>query len=761
MMPQDHRIGLRIHLSGRVQGVGFRPWACNLARDLGLTGRVWNDADGVTLEAFGTPEQLQRLRGLLATPALPAARVAHLAAVEIPYTGHADFEIAPSRSGGAPRVSIPPDAALCRDCRRELNDPCNRRYRYPFINCTQCGPRYTICEESPYDRHRTTMREFEMCEDCRSEYHDRGNRRYHAEPIACPACGPQLQLLDHAGRRMHGDPIRTAGARLRAGEIVAVKGLGGFHLACDARSTDAVQRLRDRKRREEKPLAVMVPNLAAAERFVYMDSASRAALCEPARPIVLLAKRATSDVAEAVAPRAVLLGLMLPYTPLHELLLAEFAGPLVMTSGNLSDLPILLDNAAALHRLRGIADAFLLHDRDIANRCDDSVVRIIAGQATVLRRARGHVPAAIELPGCFSRPILACGAHLKNTFCLAYRGNAWLGPHIGDLESDESCEAFEVAVRRSVRLAGAAPEIVAHDLHPDYFTTRYAADQPLDRRVGIQHHHAHIAAVCAEHGYLGPVIGLAWDGTGFGTDGTAWGGELLVGELRALRRVATLRPIRLAGGDTAIREVWRIALAVLEDAFDGAPPLERLELFRHITAKHLAIVREMLTKHVNVPAARGAGRYFDAAGALLLARPEASYEGQVAIECEFLAHIGEHPPYEFDVIRGEICEFDLRPTFRALTLDLMRGVSRGAIAARFHVTMAEVARAMVELGVDRAGRLPVGLSGGCFQNARLMHEVLRRIPGAQRVLRHGATPPNDGGIALGQALLADLYMGTI
>lgn len=741
--------------------MGFRPWACNIARELGVTGRVWNDADGVTVEAFGTAVQLERLRQLLTAPPLPAARVTSMTAVKIPLLAFAGFEIAASRREGVAQVSIPPDAALCESCRRELFDPRNRRFRYPFINCTQCGPRYTICEEMPYDRKHTTMRDFDLCGECRSEYADRGDRRYHAEPNACPTCGPRLRLLDNAGVRISGDPIREACARLRGGMIVAIKGLGGFHLACDARNTHAVRTLRDRKHRERKPLAVMVPSLAAAEQLVYIDTPSRTALCAPARPIVLLTRRPAVDISEEIAPRIPLLGLMLPYTPLHELLLAEFAGPLVMTSGNLSDQPILLDNALALARLRTVADAFLLHDRDIANRCDDSVVRVIDGRATVLRRGRGYVPMAVELPARFSRPVLACGAHLKNAFCLAFRGKAWLGPHIGDLESDESCEAFEEAVGRFIRLVGVTPEIVVHDLHPDYFTTRFAGRQPGARCFGVQHHHAHIAAVCAENGHDRPVIGLVWDGTGYGTDGTSWGGELLAGEIRDLQRIATLRPIALAGGDTAIHEVWRISLAALEDAFDGCPPLDRLGLFDQIGGKRIAFVREMLAKRINAPLARGAGRYFDAVGALLLPQVESLYEGQVASECEFLADPAAHPPYAFDTVPGEVVEFDLRPTIRTVVDDLIDGIAPGVISARLHATLAEVAKAMIALGTDRFGALPVALSGGCFQNARLVQEILRRIPPAQSVFRHELVPPGDGGIALGQALLADLYPGTM
>ncbi|HUN80309.1 MAG TPA: carbamoyltransferase HypF, partial [Phycisphaerae bacterium] len=632
----------------------------------------------------------------------------------------------------------------------------DRRYRYPFINCTQCGPRYTICREAPYDRPNTTMQAFTQCPDCEKEYRDPASRRFHAEPNACPACGPRLHLIHSDGSEITGDPITQACSLLKAGKILAIKSLGGFHLACDARNSQAVIRLRERKHRDEKPFALMAANLEMAQRLVHINEQEKELLTSAARPIVLQRRRQDADVASEVAPGNPLLGVMLPYTPLHELLLTEFAAPLIMTSGNLSDEPIVIDNADAIARLASIADALLLHDRKIANRCDDSIVRLIANQPALLRRARGFVPAPIEVPGHFARPVLACGAHLKNTFCLAYNNHAWLGPHIGDLDTHEAARAFEEAIVRFTQLVGVTPEIIAYDLHPDYHSTRYALTRPASRHIGVQHHHAHIAALCAEHRVETPVIGLAWDGTGYGTDGSAWGSEALWVHGAEFRRLATFRPLPLAGGDTAIRQIWRIALAALDDAFDGKPPLEEMQLFRTIDAGPVALVRQMIARRVNSPLAHGAGRYFDAVGALLLARDSACFEGQAAMQCEFLADPEERVPYPFSVIAGDVSEIDLRPTLRAIVTDLIAGHAPSQISGRFHATMAAVAATMIKLATDQFGSLPVAISGGCFQNDRLVTDLLRDLQPTRQVLRHRLVPCGDGGLSLGQALVADL-----
>ncbi len=757
-LPRDARVsGRTIRLRGVVQGVGFRPWVYRLAREEGISGQVSNDADGVTIEAFGTPSALDRFLARLRDEPPNAAVITALkwrpaAASEAPN----HFEIAASRSAAARRVSIPADIATCPQCLAEIFDPNNRRYRYAFTNCTDCGPRFTIVRELPYDRRSTTMAAFAMCEDCRREYDSVENRRFHAEPNACPRCGPRLSLVAADGVELAtDDPIRAAAQALCRGMLVAVKGLGGFHLACDATDGAAVAALRERKRREEKPFAVMVRTLADAERLALLDDDERRLLASPERPIVLVRRREDARIAAQVAPHNPLLGLMLAYTPLHHLLLAECARPLVMTSGNLSEEPIACRNDEALERLRGLADLFLVHDREIVARCDDSVVRKIAGHPSMIRRSRGYVPRAVALRRRFAHPVLACGAQLKNTFCLAVGDQAYLGPHIGDLDNLETYTAFEESISRMERLLAAAPRIVAHDLHPDYLSTRYALGRRDVIHVAVQHHHAHIASAMAEHGLEGPVLGVAYDGTGYGTDGTAWGGELMIADYARFERIATFRPIALAGGDRAIREVWRLALAVLCDAFDGAPPLGEIALFRSVDPNSLATVRRMLDARLNAPLARGAGRYFDAAGALVLGMAHSRYEGQVAMMLNFAARSKRVRPYSYEIATASHpWELDLRSAFRELAAEVISAADPGSVAARFHATLADATAAMLREILGRHGRMPIVLSGGCFQNDLLVRGVLEALSPDYDVYFHHRVPTGDGGIALGQAMVA-------
>ncbi len=665
--------------------------------------------------------------------------------------------IAESRAAAGRRVSIPPDLATCPECLSEVANPVDRRHRYPFTNCTNCGPRFTIARDVPYDRAKTSMARFPMCEDCSREYESPADRRFHAQPNACPACGPQLRLLDRSGAVLVADPIATAAVALRQGSILALKGLGGFHLACDATSSAAVGRLRERKRRERKPLAVMAADLGEAERLAVLGDEERRLLMSAERPIVLLERRPGSGLTPELAPGSPLLGLMLPYTPLHHLLLADTGRPLVMTSGNLSDEPMVQDDADALARLGGVADLFLVHDRAIENRCDDSVVRLVAGRPLVLRRARGYVPRGLPLARPLARPVLACGAQLKNTFCLATRDQAWLGPHIGDLDTLESARAYEEAIPRFERFLGIAPEVVAHDLHPDYFSTRYALARPEATKIAVQHHHAHVASAMAEHGLAGTVIGVAYDGTGCGTDASAWGGEILLAGYESFERVATFRPLALAGGDTAIREVWRLALALLDDAFDGDPPLHRLALFADIPRSRRDVVRRMIAARLHAPAAHGVGRYFDAVGAIVLGRAVSHFEGEVALAWNLAADPGERRSYPFAVeeaAAGRPPQLDLRPLTRSAVRDLLEGRSPATISGRFHATLAAATAELVRIAVARAGRVPVVLTGGCFQNARLAEDTSRALAPLS-VHLHREVPAGDGGIALGQALVAD------
>ncbi len=742
--------GRRIEIRGTVQGVGFRPWVYRIAHELGVTGRVHNDARGVTVDAFAPPAVLDRFLARLREPA-PPARVRELVAAEIPAEPANDFVIVHSLEGGPRAVSMPPDLATCPACEREIRDPGDRRAGYAFTNCTACGPRFTIATGVPYDRPATTMAPFVMCPGCQREYDDPRDRRFHAQPNACPVCGPTLALWSPAGAALGGDPIAGAAARIARGEIVAVKGLGGFHLACDARSEAAVATLRARKLRDEQPFAVMVADLAAARALAVLAAEEVALLGSPERPIVLVPRRPDAVLANGVAPGSPLLGLLLPYTPLHHLLLAAAGGPLVMTSANLSGEPICADNAEAVARLATIADALLVHDRAIATRCDDSVARVIAGRPTLLRRSRGYVPRAIALARPVLEPVLAVGAQLHNTFCIAVGDSAYLGPHIGDLEHLAALEHFEAAVARMEDLLRVRPEVIAHDLHPGYVSTHYARQRSGARCVAVQHHHAHIASAMAEHHLAGPVIGVAYDGTGYGPDGTAWGGELLLAHDHAFSRLATFRPIALAGGDLAIREPWRIALALVDDAQGDEAPLDQLAVLARVPPHALAVVRGMIRGGIHTPRARGIGRLFDGIGALALARPAASYEGQIAVAWNLAAAPGDHGHYPYTIRDGEI---DTRPLVRGVVGDLLDGVLPAAISARFHDTLIAVTVDRVRDAVSTHGRLPIVLTGGAFQNPRLAEGIRARLADLD-VYSHGEVPPGDGGIALGQAVVAD------
>jgi hydrogenase maturation protein HypF len=745
--------GRHIEIRGVVQGVGFRPWIYRLACEAGLSGYVRNDATGVTIEAFGSEAALEAfIRDLDSPP--PAAEIADLRSWPIPSRAVDTFSIAHSEQATERRVSIPPDLATCVECLAEIFDPSDRRYRYPFANCTSCGPRFTIARDVPYDRPATTMAPFRMCAACQREYEDVANRRFHAEPNACPACGPRLQLTDGLGHALdEADPIHAAAAALLCGSIVAIKGLGGFHLACDATSAGAVARLRARKRRDEKPFAVMVGTLEEAEAIAELGSEERRLLTSAERPIVLAARRA-GDLAFGVAPDNPLVGVMLPYTPLHHLLMHDVGRPLVMTSGNLSDEPLASRNDEALARLAGIADLFLMHDREVETRCDDSVARVVAGAPVVLRRGRGYVPRAVAVARRFDVPVLACGALLKNTFCIGAQDAAYLGPHIGDLENLETFRSYEASIARMEKFLRVGPEVVAHDLHPEYMSTAYA----LERRrvtVAVQHHHAHVVSAMAEHGLSAPVLGVAFDGTGYGTDGAAWGGEVLLARYETFDRIATLRPVALAGADAAIRHPWRVALALVLDAFDGEPPVEDLRLFSTIPVRDVAVVRQMLAARLRTPRAHGAGRYFDGIGCLVLGRPDSHYEGQIALALNGIANPDDASRYEFEIDReAQPWQIDLRPMVRSVVRDLLAGVRPATISARFHNTIGAAAAAAVREAARAAGSMPVVLTGGCFQNAILAERIVRELAPHFQVYLHRDVPPGDGGIALGQAVIA-------
>ena len=654
---------------------------------------------------------------------------------------------------------ISPDVATCEACLHELFDPSDRRYRYPFINCTDCGPRYTIVVDVPYDRPNTTMAAFPMCPDCAREYHDPMDRRFHAQPIACPACGPRVTLVDPEGRPIPcADPIAEAAARLRTGQLLAVKGLGGYHLACDAGNERAVRRLREGKHREYKPFALMVPDLQWAHRLCFLSEEEERLLCSRRRPIVLARRRPDAPVAPSVAPGCRDLGVMLPYTPLHHLLLDAFGGPLVMTSGNRSDEPIAYRDDDALARLGPMVDALLVHNRPIHTRCDDSVTRAVLGQELLIRRSRGYVPEPLMLPFPTPVPLLATGAMLKNVFALCKGRHAFLSHHIGDLDHYEARQAFAEGVRHLARLFDVEPKAVAHDLHPDYPTTEYALALEGVERVAVQHHHAHVAAVMAEWGLSGPVLGVAYDGTGYGPDGTIWGGEILLANYAGFRRMAHLRPVPMPGGERAVRDAWRMAAAWLWAAFGpageevGAPVAERVgpERWRGTFRVLRAGLAGVQTTSM--------GRLFDAVASLAGVRDRSGYEGHAAVELEMAAaqHAGAAEPYPFRVSGdGFPLELDATPAIAAIVADLRAGVPSPVIAARFHAAVAAATatalrRLRKEIGVDC-----VVLGGGVFQNVTLLELLVPRLQEAGfKVYLPRAVPPNDGGICLGQAAVA-------
>lgn len=759
--------GRRIEIRGVVQGVGFRPWVYRLAHRDGIRGRVRNSAAGVTIDAFGETRALEtfcdHLRG--ETPAAARVRELFWKPLDVPAEalydeGPADFAIEASSPAEERLLSIPPDLGICSDCERELFDPADRRWHYAFLNCTHCGPRYTIALDVPYDRRSTTMKGFELCPACSAEYGDPADRRFHAQPTACPLCGPQLFLMDATGRELpyRGRPeaaIEAAVQALEEGSILAIKGLGGFHLACDATSEVAVELLRQRKHRADKPFAVMVRDENAARAIAQLSPGEEELLRSVERPIVLARLLPGGPLAAAIAPGLPVVGLFLPYTPLHHLLLRRMGKPLVMTSGNRSEEPIVYRNEEALSRLGGIADLFLMHDRPIARACDDSVVRLVDGAPMVLRRARGYVPRPIELTRPVLQPILACGAHLKNTFCLAVGKLAYLGPHLGDMDNLSTIQAFESAVADFERLLRVKPEVFAHDLHPEYGSTRYALSR-AGVQVGVQHHHAHLLSAMAEHGLEGEVYGIVFDGVGLGIDGTLWGGEILYGGAEGFQRLATLRPLPLPGGDLAVRQIWRLALAALDDAFDGEPPLRQVPLFQGWPEIMLRTVRQMIERGIHAPTSHGAGRYFDAVGALLLGRSETTWEGQVAQQLGELADPRERGLYSFEIDRSAATwQMDLRPALRRLTQEHLRHKSVPVLAARFHNTLAAAATTTLGELMARLGPRPVVLSGGCFANPLLTRRIVDGLAASTLVYRHQEVPPGDGGLSLGQILAAD------
>ncbi len=765
-MPTTER--REVSVRGIVQGVGFRPFVYALARRHGLSGTVRNDAEGVRIEVEGAPEELGRFARALEEDPPPLAMVESVFWQPLATLGDVEFRIEESREGLRRQALVSPDVATCDDCLGELLDPTDRRYRYPFTNCTNCGPRFTITRSVPYDRATTTMSGFTMCHDCRREYEGPANRRFHAQPNACPVCGPQVRLLDRFGHELHArpeDPIARAARVLRGRAIVAMKGLGGYHLACDPFDEKAVRTLRGRKVRQDKPFALMAGDLAQVREICRISPEEEVLLTSPARPIVLLECRKNSGVAEEVAPRQKTLGVMLAYTPLHHLLLRDAGIPLIMTSGNNSDEPIAYRDEEALDQLCEIADYFLVHDREIHMCCDDSVIRTAGGRPYPVRRSRGYAPAPLRLSAGFTRHTLACGGELKNTFCLARDRHAFMSHHIGDMENYETLRSFREGIEHYCKLFDVSPILVAYDLHPEYLSTKYARELEEAGLTGVsvQHHHAHIAGCLADNERPADerVIGVALDGTGYGTDGAVWGGEFFEGSLEeGFARRAHLEYVPLPGGTAAIRQPWRMALAQLITLYGEEETLKLpLAAVRRAGERNVRLIARLVERNLNTPPTSSAGRLFDAVAALVGVPGSArtTYEGQAAIELELAANDPTNQAYPFRLRpENEGWIVETREIIRGVVDDILAGTTTGEISSRFHRTMAEVVVTGCEEVREAGGTTAVALSGGTFQNMLLLEQVVGFLEERGfEVYRHRRVPANDGGLALGQAILAD------
>lgn len=747
----------RLTIEGYVQGVGFRPFVHHLANKFRLSGHVLNLLQGVDIEVEGESERVARFEVELVEHLPPLAQIGRMDSMAVPPLGTEKFIIEESSPTGENRALILPDFDVCPDCLRELFDPADRRYRYPFINCVNCGPRYSLVTGIPYDRVNTTMSEFEMCAECRAEFENPDDRRFHAQPIACPKCGPQVELLDeHFDHLGCGDPIREVGIRLKAGWIVAIKGIGGYHLAVDAENLEAVRRLRGRKKRDEKPFAVMARSLEEVKRFALVSVEEEKLLSHRSHPIVLLRKRSPEVLAE-VAPHNRTVGAMVPYSPLHHLLLRE--GPcdvLVMTSGNLSDDPIVFTESDARKKLTGIADFFLIHNRKINTRCDDSIRKLMGHGPVTIRRSRGHTPGSIKLDREYPE-VLGVGGELKNTFCFIRGDRAFFSHHVGDLKYESGYESFRLGIGHVQNLLRIdRPAAVGYDLHPDYLSTRFALEQTGVERIPVQHHHAHLVSCMAEHRQTGEGIGIVFDGAGFGTDGTIWGGEFLAGGPDGFTRWGTIRPVALPGGDKAVLEPYRVALGILFDLYGERIPDLPIPWLSEISLTRMDLFRRMVSEGINSPLSHGAGRLFDAVSAFLGIRPVASFEGQAAMELEMAVENEgqEEYPSHIDTSTTPMT-LDFRPTFERILEELSSGVSPGAISARFHLAVSEGAFRMASAVRKATGLDRVFLSGGVFQNAFLSDHLGASLSAnGFEVFRHGEVPPNDGGIALGQAVVA-------
>ncbi len=759
-------IRAQIQVKGIVQGVGFRPFVFALAAENSLKGRVLNNGNGVLVDVEGDDESIEQFINSIKTDPPPLSFIESVTRETISESADFQtFQILASETNGSKFVPISADMATCADCLRELFDEQNRRFRYPFINCTNCGPRFTIIENVPYDRAMTTMREFTMCAECLAEYENPLDRRFHAEPTCCAVCGPELFLVSNETEmRRNGDAeksenaIEQAKRLLENGKILAVKGIGGFHLVCDALNAEAVETVRRRKFREDKPFALMANSAKIVEKYCVVSEAEKELLLSKERPVVLLARKTDAMIPESIAPKAKNLGFMLPYAPLHFLLLENMETPLVMTSANTSDEPICYTDADATERLRNIADCFLSHNRKIHIRTDDSIVRIVRNEGNpkskiVLRRSRGYAPAPLKTSFTFEKQILACGAELKNTFCLTRDNYAFVSHHIGDLENLETLQSFTSGIEHYKKLFNLEPEIIAYDLHPEYFSTKYALEIDAEK-IGVQHHHAHIASCLADNFADGEVIGAAFDGTGFGLDGKIWGGEFFVADFKNAERVAHLEYIPLVGGAKAIREPWRIAAVYLQKTFGDEFTNLDLPFVRNLNLREWKTLKSMVRSKTNCPETSSMGRLFDAVAALLALRNSVNYEGQAAIELEAIADNKNIKSYEFEIEKSRIIKSDA--VIREAVEDLLNGVSKREVAAKFHLAVVDLITKIAVQLRDERNLHRVALSGGVFQNIFLLERVCKSLKSKGfEVLTHHRVPTNDGGISLGQAAIAN------
>ncbi|UCB50355.1 MAG: carbamoyltransferase HypF [Deltaproteobacteria bacterium] len=752
-------------IKGIVQGVGFRPFIYQLAHRYQLSGHVINTPEGVDLEVEGADEDVEDFFQSILSESPSLAHISSMERAEVQPKNEKSFEIKESRADQERSALISPDVSICPDCLRELKDPEDRRFRYPFINCTNCGPRYTIIMDIPYDRAMTTMKKFKMCKACHGEYEDPTNRRFHAQPNACWDCGPRVSLHDHKGLPVACQtPIEETVNLLKRGAIVAIKGLGGFHLAVDAGNHKAVVRLRKRKHREEKPLALMVRDFETAKEIAHINEIEAKTLLSPQRPIVILKKRRFHGLSPQVAPRNRYLGIMLPYTPLHYLLMDSPFRALVMTSGNISEEPINIDNEDAFKNLKGIADYFLVHERDIYLRSDDSIIRMVGGGPRQIRRSRGYVPVPVFLPEEMSKlpSVLAVGAELKNTLCITKENRAFLSQHVGDMENLETFDFFCLTLSHMEGILEIRPKVMAHDLHPDYLSSKFSRGQKEIPTLAVQHHHAHIVSCLAENGVKGPVIGLALDGTGFGSDGQVWGGEVLLADLNSFQRAAHLDYVSLPGGDAAAKFPWRMALSYLHKTYGDELFNLPIKFVRDLKTGDANIVFQMITKRVNSPLTSSCGRLFDALSSLIGLRQKIAYEGQAAMELEMCQNLSEKGkyPWAMEEEKGHLILLT-SDIIRGAVEDMKAGIRRGIISRRFHNTLIDMFTGTCVRLREASGIDQVAMSGGSFQNVTLLNGLSRSLTSnGFKVFTQKVVPSNDGGLSLGQAVCAGLrYMG--